>query len=51
MRAGNVCHSETFDAEESSSAKTLRAVYPEQEEKMLRCAQHDSKRRAQGDRV
>jgi hypothetical protein len=24
MRAGNACHSEAFDAEESSSAKTLR---------------------------
>jgi hypothetical protein len=24
MRAGDVCHSEAFDAEESSSAKTLR---------------------------
>ena len=26
MRAGNVCHSEAFDAEESSSAKTLRCA-------------------------
>jgi hypothetical protein len=24
MRAGNICHSEAFDAEESSTAKTLR---------------------------